>query len=169
MHMSAQQTFSFAQASALLPKLKTMLKAANQELMAKAEILANAYVYYEKCEQEMNKVKPGQSSRTNANDGVSDSFADLRQCRLNFQAAIESLSQAKQDYVQAINLWFDEISDTGVILRDIKTGLLDFPARNGSFEYYLCWQLDENEIGYWHMINDGFTGRRPLAVLNEYV
>jgi hypothetical protein len=169
MHMSTQRTFNFPEAKALLPKLKTMLKIANQELAAKAEILANAYVYYEKCEQEMNKVKPALSSRPDMGTERDDGFADLRQCRLNFQAAIESLSQAKQEYVQTINFWFDEITDTGVILRDIKSGLLDFPARSDDFDYYLCWQLGENEIGYWHMITDGFPGRRPLAILNEYM
>jgi hypothetical protein len=160
MHMSIQRTFSFPEASALLPKLKTMLKTANQELTAKADVLANAYVYYEKCEQEMNNIDTSSNPDNN--------FADLRQCRLSFQAAIESLSQAKQDYLKTLNFWFDEISDTGVILRDIKSGLLDFPARSNNFDYYLCWRLGESEIGYWHLTNDGFTGRKPLVVLEDY-
>jgi len=160
MPMSAQRTFSLSQANALLPELKTMLKTANQELTVKAEVLANAYVYYEKCEEEMSTTKPAHSSKADA--GNKSGFSDLRQCRLNFQAAIESLSQAKQDYLHTINFWFDEITDTGVILRDIKTGLLDFPAQSNGFEYFLCWCLEDSQIDYWHNINDGFTGRKPL-------
>lgn len=166
--MAAQRTFSLAEAHALIPTLKTMLAAANQDLRSKAEALASAYVAYEKAEKEMNKSMP---NRTATRDTATDTtdFSVLRQSRLTFQSAIETLAQAKQNYMQALNFWFDEITDNGVILRDIKTGLLDFPARQGNFDYYLCWQGNEDEILYWHMINDGFIGRRPLAVLKEYL
>ncbi len=158
MHMSVQRIFSLEEANALLPKIRMMLVKANEELAARGKTLTHAHAVYEKCEQEMNLIKP-----------LSDGFLDLRQCRLNFQLAIESLTEAKQNYLQAINFWFEEITDTGVILRDIKSGLLDFPARCNSFEYYLCWQLADDAINHWHMIDNGFKGRRPLAILNEYI
>ncbi len=169
MHMSIQRTFSFSEASALLPTLKTMLKAANQELALQTDMLASAYAYYENCEKEMNDIKPTRSSQITVDSPPENNFAQLRQCRLNFQAAIESLSQAKQDYIKTLNFWFDEISDTGVILRDIKSGLLDFPANIAGFDYYLCWCLDDKEISHWHMVNDGFSGRKPLAALDDYL
>lgn len=58
--------------------------------------------------------------------------------------------------------------ETGVNLRDIRSGLLDFPDRNGNFEYFLCWKLGEKDVQYWHPIDEGFIGRKPLAVLAEY-
>jgi len=167
--MPAQKTFSLAQANALLPELKTMLLQANQEITKHAEILANAYAVHESCEQAMSTVKAVKVTNSESSQNQDDNLAELRKCRLNFQSSIESLSQAKQNYIQTLNFCLEEISQTGVILRDIKSGLLDFPARMDDFEYYLCWQANEDDIQYWHMIDDGFTGRRPLAVLSEYL
>ncbi len=162
-------TFTLAQANELLPKLKRMLLAANKELDQKANILADAYAQHERCEQEMDKVKavktPGQIDQSSENI---PNFDRLRKCRLNFQTSIEGLYQAKQSYLETLNYWLEEISQTGVILRDIKSGLLDFPAQSGEFEYHLCWQAHEEDVQYWHMVNDGFMGRRPLTVLSEY-
>ena len=49
-----------------------------------------------------------------------------------------------------------------IVLRDVDRGLIDFPAVRGGAEVYLCWLLDEDEIGYWHEPDAGFPGRRPL-------
>ena len=92
----------------------------------------------------------------------------MRACRLEFQTAIEVLSQSQQEYLKCINEWVDKISETGVLLRDLRTGLLDFPARQEKFDYLMCWKLSDSDIESWHLINDGFIGRRPLAVLSEY-
>jgi hypothetical protein len=162
------KTFTLAQANALLPELKTMLATANQEITKNAEILANAYAVHENCEQAMSKIKAIKVTSGDSSKNKDDNLAELRDCRLNFQSSIEALSQAKQNYIQTLNFWLEEISQTGVILRDIKSGLLDFPARMDDFEYYLCWQANEDDIQYWHMMHDGFIGRRPLAVLSEY-
>jgi hypothetical protein len=54
------------------------------------------------------------------------------------------------------------IQDTGVIIKDINTGLLDFPAIRDEREVYLCWKHGEGEIAYWHEIEDGFAGRQPI-------
>ncbi len=163
--MPVSKIFTLAEANALLPQLKAMLSSANQELTEKAETLANAYAQNEDCEKEMSKVKV---VGANKNDSES-SLATLRECRVNFQASIESLEQAKKSYINALNGWLDEISQTGVILRDIKSGLLDFPADSGGFQYYLCWQANDDDIQYWHEINEGYMGRRPLSVLSEYL
>ena len=58
----------------------------------------------------------------------------------------------------------DEINEHGAEVKDIETGLIDFPAlRNGEM-VLLCWQLGEDEIGFWHRADDGFAGRRPLPL-----
>jgi len=48
------------------------------------------------------------------------------------------------------------------VIRDIDRGLIDFPAIIDDSEVYLCWQLDESEIEYWHDLESGFGGRQPL-------
>jgi hypothetical protein len=56
-----------------------------------------------------------------------------------------------------------ELEAVEVVLRDIERGLIDFPALRDEREVYLCWLLDdEEEIGFWHPIEAGFAGRRPL-------
>jgi len=54
------------------------------------------------------------------------------------------------------------IQDTGVIIKDINTGLLDFPAIKDEREVYLCWKHGEGDIAYWHEIEDGFAGRQSI-------
>jgi hypothetical protein len=56
-----------------------------------------------------------------------------------------------------------ELEAVEIVVRDVDRGLIDFPAIRDGKEVYLCWLLDdEEEIGFWHGIEDGFAGRRPL-------
>ena len=52
----------------------------------------------------------------------------------------------------------------GVLVKDLDTGLLDFPALRKGQEVLLCWQVGEDEIGYWHGADEGFAGRKPLPL-----
>lgn len=56
----------------------------------------------------------------------------------------------------------DRISEWQLELRDVATGLVDFPAVIGSEHVWLCWRLGEPEIAFWHPQDEGFGGRRPL-------
>lgn len=55
-----------------------------------------------------------------------------------------------------------ELQGAGLVIRDIDRGLVDFPAVIASREVYLCWQFDEPQIGFWHDLESGFAGRKPL-------
>jgi hypothetical protein len=54
------------------------------------------------------------------------------------------------------------ILDTGAQVKDINTGLLDFPALREGHEVYLCWKYGEDQIAFWHEIDAGFAGRQPI-------
>ena len=56
----------------------------------------------------------------------------------------------------------DEIQTLGVIVKDLDAGLVDFPSTREGREVLLCWLLGEDEIGYWHGLEDGFAGRQPI-------
>jgi hypothetical protein len=58
----------------------------------------------------------------------------------------------------------DELVELGVQVKDVDEGLVDFPALHRGETVLLCWKLGEDEIGYWHSIEDGFAGRRPLPL-----
>jgi hypothetical protein len=54
------------------------------------------------------------------------------------------------------------ILETGCIIKDLDTGLLDFPSRINNEDVYLCWRLGEDRIRFYHRQNEGFAGRKPL-------
>jgi hypothetical protein len=56
-----------------------------------------------------------------------------------------------------------QVQDTGVLFKDINLGLLDFPALRNGREVYLCWKHGEKDIEFWHKIEAGYAGRRPIA------
>jgi len=55
-----------------------------------------------------------------------------------------------------------EIEESGVHLKDIRLGLVDFPAERDGEVVYLCWQFGEPEVAFWHRVEEGFAGRQPL-------
>jgi hypothetical protein len=56
-----------------------------------------------------------------------------------------------------------EIEYIGVQVKDLRTGLVDFPYDRDGRIVYLCWKPDEDEIGWWHEVDAGFAGRQPLT------
>ena len=56
----------------------------------------------------------------------------------------------------------EEIQALGVVVKDLDTGLVDFPSVRDGRDVLLCWRLGEDEVAFWHGYDDGFAGRRPL-------
>ena len=59
-------------------------------------------------------------------------------------------------------LLIQQIKEMGVLIKDVDKGLCDFPYMRQGRIVYLCWQLGEESIEYWHDIETGFGGREPL-------
>jgi hypothetical protein len=72
-----------------------------------------------------------------------------------------ALSNMVQDF-EKLDALVHLIQDTGVLIKDINIGLLDFPALRDGQEVYLCWQYGEGEIAFWHEVEAGFAGRQPI-------
>lgn len=68
------------------------------------------------------------------------------------------------DQMQADVAWLDA---RDIVLRDIPTGLVDFPALVSGRQVWLCWRIGERTIGFWHGLDEGFAGRRPLQALPD--
>jgi hypothetical protein len=56
----------------------------------------------------------------------------------------------------------EHLSRMGILLRDLDQGLVDFPAEREGRPMFLCWKLGEAEVAWWHPVDTGFAGRRPL-------
>jgi hypothetical protein len=83
-----------------------------------------------------------------------DEDAELRRLRLRMQGVIDQMQAA-----------VGRIDELGVTLRDIPTGLIDFPALVNGRQIWLCWRLGEGPIEWWHELTTGFGSRRPLLEL----
>jgi hypothetical protein len=55
-----------------------------------------------------------------------------------------------------------DLESVEVVLRDVERGDVDFPAIRDGCEVYLCWRLEEDQIRFWHPVDSGYAGRRPL-------
>jgi hypothetical protein len=56
------------------------------------------------------------------------------------------------------------IHELGALVKDLDVGLVDFPAQREGEDVLLCWRLGEEQVGYWHGLEEGFSGRRPLPL-----
>ncbi len=63
---------------------------------------------------------------------------------------------------ERLRILLEEIRQCGGIFRAVELGLVDFPARVGGEEVFLCWQYGEPAVAYYHRAEEGFSGRKPL-------
>jgi len=54
------------------------------------------------------------------------------------------------------------LDEAGVQVKDLGEGLIDFPARHAGEDVLLCWKVGEPEVAFWHRLEEGFAGRKPL-------
>ena len=74
-----------------------------------------------------------------------------------------NLNSTVTKFYQAI----EELEKTGVVIKGIEEGLLDFPSKRFDDEIWLCWKDGETEIKFWHEKDSGFNGRKPISVKDE--
>jgi hypothetical protein len=70
--------------------------------------------------------------------------------------------RARAEAAVAATLGFEQLEELDLLVRDLEAGLIDFPALRDGREVYLCWQIDEAEVGHWHAAETGYPGRLPL-------
>ncbi|MYB30475.1 MAG: DUF2203 family protein [Cenarchaeum sp. SB0663_bin_5] len=81
----------------------------------------------------------------------------------DFILAKQQLNRAITEYYLAIQT----LEDTGVIIKSIEQGLLDFPAKMFDDDVWLCWKYNEETVSFWHEKDSGFINRKPLATSDE--
>ena len=75
----------------------------------------------------------------------------------------------KQELNSAITNFYktiEELEATGVSIKSIEQGLLDFPSLMFNEEIWLCWKEGETEIKFWHGKDEGFNGRKPIESMD---
>ena len=84
--------------------------------------------------------------------------------------SFEEYVTLKQQLNSAITKFYEAVEileSTGVVVKSIDQGLLDFPAKRFDEEVWLCWKYGETEIKFWHEKDSGFMGRKPIEVSDE--
>jgi hypothetical protein len=76
---------------------------------------------------------------------------EVRKLRADLKAAAEELAEI-----------LSRFAEHGVQVKDADTGLIDFPTEIGGEPALLCWRVGEERIEFWHTLDGGFAGRRPI-------
>ena len=75
---------------------------------------------------------------------------------------LREAAEAIQREAAALTECVEQIDAAGAQIKSLEEGLLDFPSLRDDEEVLLCWKLGEDEIAYWHGVDEGFAGRKPL-------
>ena len=72
-------------------------------------------------------------------------------------------TRARRDTsASALREIFERIEQMGVLIKDLEIGLIDFLSRFHGRDVCLCWKLGEEHIRFWHGMEEGFKGRKPI-------
>jgi hypothetical protein len=77
---------------------------------------------------------------------------------------LQTVQERLDEEVAGIAGCVARIHELGALVKDLDEGLVDFPARRGEEEVLLCWRLGEDEVAYWHGLDEGFSGRKSLPL-----
>lgn len=91
------------------------------------------------------------ATRIQISGGMRFDYQEAGQQRLEQNNLESSIAQA-----------LEKIHSTGCVVKDLDTGLLDFPARLNDEDVYFCWRVGEDRIRFYHRQDEGFAGRRPI-------
>jgi hypothetical protein len=128
--------FSHAEAQSLIPRVDRLLRDA---LMLKTE--------YEECEQALQ--------------AFNERIMLMGGMVVDRQHALE-LRNRRETAAGRLRAVLEEVQETGCLIKDLDIGLVDFPTLFRGTEVYLCWKLGETAIEFWHGVDEGFRGRKPI-------
>ena len=97
-------------------------------------------------------------------------FEQKLQLLLSTSSTFEEYIPLKQQLNTAMTQFYiasEDLEKTGVVIKSIDQGLLDFPSKRFEEDVWLCWKYGETEIKFWHEKDTGFTGRKPVEVSDD--
>jgi hypothetical protein len=132
----AERTFTLDEAQMLLPILQSLLRQA-----------INGKKLIEEVDAELQEM----AHRVFLNGGTLLNVVHLARRKAEREKSIRRIKDA-----------LGEIDATGVQVKDLDIGLLDFPCKVEGEILLLCWKLGEASITHWHGTEEGFSGRKPI-------
>ena len=77
-------------------------------------------------------------------------------------AVSDSRSGEFRSIVADLDACVQQLEGLGVQIKDVDLGLLDFPARREGDDVLLCWHVGEERVAFWHGLEEGYAGRKPI-------
>lgn len=130
------KTFTLDEAQSLLPVLESLLKRAIDGKRAAEDI-----------ESQLSEL----SRRIYLSGGLCVNLPQVARQRAEMESHLDRVRES-----------ISEIDSIGVQVKDLESGLLDFPFRLDEDIVLLCWRMGENSIEHWHTLESGFQGRQPV-------
>jgi hypothetical protein len=128
--------FTLAQAESLLPRMEQLLREA---VSMKSEFTG------------AERALRAHSERVMLMGGMVVDREEIRAARTR-----------RDDIAARLRAALESIQEAGCVVKDLDIGLLDFPTLYRGREVYLCWKLGEAGIAFWHGVEEGFAGRKPI-------
>ena len=75
---------------------------------------------------------------------------------------IEELTRHQLQLIESFHSVVRQLQELGAWVKDLQMGLVDFYGMREGEYVWLCWKVDEENVGYWHALEDGYAGRQPL-------
>jgi hypothetical protein len=132
----SDRIFTLDEAQMLLPILESLLRQA---------------IHGKKLVEDVDNELQETAHRVFLNGGMMLNVVHLARRKAEREKAIRRIKDA-----------LAEIDATGVQVKDLDIGLLDFPCKVEGETLLLCWKLGEPTISHWHGTNEGFTSRKPI-------
>ena len=111
--------------------------------------------------EEANKLLPDVEKCMNAINNVKNEAPHIDEKNIN-PDELQMNEENIHSNMKYINTLLQRLKEAGVIIRHMKVGLVDFPHLREGRVIFLCWQAGENKIRYWHEVDGGKAGRKPL-------
>ena len=137
-----ERYFTVSEANALVPKLEGLLERLS-ELYEEVAALFSEF--------------SSQGVPPREEEGSPDDPEDVKQKR----AQLRDLAAELQEGINDVNAM-------GCILKDVESGLVDFLSRRAGRTVHLCWRRGEPEVSWWHDLESGYQGRRPISTADEF-
>ena len=130
------KTFTLEEAQSLLPVMESLLKRALEGKQAAEQV-----------EADLSEL----ARRIYVSGGMTVDVGKVAKQRAEMESHMQRVKES-----------IAEIDSIGVQVKDIESGLLNFPCRLDDQVVLLCWRMGETSIEHWHTVESGFQGRQPL-------
>jgi hypothetical protein len=158
--------FDLDEANALVPEVRTILEGLRDERAELIRLRDQVLLHRSATESPASQPTEASARRGPRSSETSGGAGEAGEDQGDHDAEVRILRLRMQGVIDQMQAGVARIDELGVTLREIETGLIDFPALVSGRQVWLCWRLGEGDVEWWHELGDGFGGRQALIELH---